>query len=63
MLRTMLLAALAVTLAGCGYYRWHKEGQDTEGFHRESVECEQQAAPGKWQECMIGKGWTYGARM
>ncbi len=63
MLRTMLLAALAVTLAGCGYYRWHKEGQDTEGFHRESAECEQQAAPGKWQECMIGKGWTYGARM
>ncbi len=63
MLRTMLLAALAVTLAGCGYYRWHKEGQDTEGIHRESAECEQQAAPGKWQECMIGKGWTYGARM
>ncbi len=63
MLRTMLLAVLAVTLAGCGYYRWHKEGQDTEGFHRESAECEQQAAPGKWQECMIGKGWTYGALM
>ena len=63
MLRTMLLAVLAVTLAGCGYYRWHKEGQDTEGFHRESAECEQQAAPGKWHDCMTGKGWIYDTRI
>jgi len=51
-----------VTLAGCGYYRWHKDG-GTAGFQRDSAECEQQAAPGKWQDCMFGKGWTYGAQM
>ena len=48
MLRTMLLAALAVTLAGCGYYRWHKEGQNTEGFHRESVETQT-----RWPRTML----------
>jgi hypothetical protein len=59
----MLLVALALTLAGCGYYRWHKDGQSRETFEADSSECEKQAAPGKWQDCMLGKGWTYGARM
>jgi hypothetical protein len=59
----MLLVALAATLAGCGYYRWHKDGEGTIGFERDKTECEQKAAQGKWQECMLGKGWTYGARM
>jgi hypothetical protein len=59
----MLLVALALTLAGCGYYRWHKDGQSREAFQADSSECEKQAASGKWQECMLGKGWTYGARM
>ena len=55
--------ALALTLAGCGYYRWHKDDQSREAFQTDSSECEKQAAPGKWQDCMLGKGWTYGARM
>jgi hypothetical protein len=59
----MLLVTLATALAGCGYYRWHKDGEGTAGFDRDSAACEQQAAPGKWQDCMLGKGWTYGARM
>jgi hypothetical protein len=60
--RVILVALIAVTLAGCGYYRWHKDGEGTEGFQRDSTECEQQAAAGKWESCMTGKGWIYGGR-
>jgi hypothetical protein len=59
----LLVALVAVTLAGCGYYRWHKDGQDEAAFRRDGADCEQQAAPGKWEACMNGKGWTYGSRM
>lgn len=61
-MRVILVALIAVTLAGCGYYRWHKEGESTAGFQRDSAECEQQAAAGKWESCMTGKGWIYGGR-
>lgn len=61
-LRVILVALIAVTLAGCGYYRWYKEGEGTAGFQRDSAVCQQQAQPGKWEACMLGKGWTYGSR-
>ena len=62
-MRTILIVAVALTLAGCGFYHWRKDGADNAAFQRDSAECEQQAAPGRWQDCMTGKGWIYDTRI
>jgi hypothetical protein len=61
--RTIVVVAVALTLAGCGFHHWRKDGADDAAFQRDSAECEQQAAPGKWQDCMTGKGWIYDTRI
>ena len=61
--RTILVMAVALALAGCGFHHWRKNGADDAAFQRDSAECEQQAAPGKWQDCMTGKGWIYDTRI
>ena len=38
-------------------------GDDPAAFQRDSAECEQQAASGKWKDCMNGKGWLYDTRI
>ncbi|MBV9522541.1 MAG: hypothetical protein JO010_07095 [Alphaproteobacteria bacterium] len=59
-MRSTLFAAVAVALAGCGYYHWSKPGADSAAFDRESAECQQRSAgPGQWDDCMKGRGWTY----
>jgi hypothetical protein len=72
-LRTIIVIGLAATLAGCGFYHWHKDGADSSAFLRDSTDCQQQsgappqqqggAAPapevGPWERCMNGRGWTY----
>jgi hypothetical protein len=74
-LRKIILAGLAIALAGCGLYHWHKQGADAAAFQRDSIECQQQsgaaaqpqqgqapaAAPGAspWEACMNGRGWVY----
>jgi hypothetical protein len=61
--RTIVVVAAALALAGCGYYHWRKDGADNAAFQRDSAECEQQAAAGKWHDCMTGKGWIYDTRI
>ncbi|HZS84746.1 MAG TPA: hypothetical protein VFA50_17855 [Stellaceae bacterium] len=59
-LRTRLIAAAALALAGCGYYHWSKPGADSAAFQRESAACEQKSTgPGQWDDCMKSRGWTY----
>jgi hypothetical protein len=73
-LRTIILAATALALAGCGFYHWHKDNADGAAFQRDSADCEQQsgAAPqpqsgsaqqppahSPWEGCMTSKGWVY----
>jgi hypothetical protein len=63
-LRMIVVVAVALTLAGCGFHHWRKDGgADDAAFYRDSAECEQQAAPGKWHDCMTGKGWIYDTRI
>ncbi|HEY0525712.1 MAG TPA: hypothetical protein VGD08_20135 [Stellaceae bacterium] len=52
-----LLGLLALT--GCGTYRWERQGSSNTDFQRESAECQQQSAPGQWENCMMGRGWRY----
>ena len=59
-MRTILLAAVALALAGCGYYHWTKPGTDSPAFQRASAACQQQSStPDQWDACMKGQGWTY----
>ena len=74
-MRTIILAGLAIALASCGLYHWHKDGADAAAFQRDSIECQQQsgaaaqpqqgqapaAAPGAspWEACMNGRGWVF----
>ncbi len=73
-MRTIILAAAALALAGCGFYHWHKDNADNAAFQRDSAACEQQsgAAPpaaieldptqpthSPWEGCMTSKGWIY----
>jgi hypothetical protein len=74
-LRTIILAATALVLAGCGFYHWHKDGADSAAFDRDSTACQQQSpgAPAQqqsgsaqqkptqspWEACMTGRGWVY----
>ena len=71
-LRTMVLAAAAMALAGCGFYHWGKPGADSAAFQRDSAECErqsgaaaqrqssgsQQQSAGPWETCMKARGWV-----
>jgi hypothetical protein len=71
--RKIILAATAASLAGCGFYHWHKDNADSAAFQRDAGECEQQTgnaaqqqsgsqqqtAQSAWQTCMTGKGWVY----
>jgi hypothetical protein len=58
----LILAVIAVLLAGCGYYRWQKPGANQAAFQRESAECQAQAS-GQWEACMNGRGWHYAGGM
>jgi hypothetical protein len=64
-LRIVLIALLAAGLAGCGTYKWERQGASTADWPRESQECEQQvagtaqSAPQAWENCMMGRGWRY----
>ena len=73
-MRTVILAAVALALAGCGFYHWHKDNADSAAFQRDSTDCEQQSGSAgqqqsssaqqqpthsPWEGCMAGKGWVY----
>ena len=59
-MRTILLAAAAIALAGCGYYHWTKPGADSAAFQRASAACQQRAStPDQWDACMKSQGWSY----
>ena len=74
-MRTIILAATALALAGCGIYHWHKDGADNAAFQRDSAECQRQTGttgqpqrPGgsqtqpdvsPFESCMNARGWTY----
>jgi hypothetical protein len=55
----ILLVVAACGLAACGDFYWRKQGASQADFDRESNECQQQSAPGQWESCMKGRGWTY----
>jgi hypothetical protein len=58
----MVVVALMVTLAGCGFHHWHKDGADDAAFQRDSADCQQPNA-GAFDACMTGKGWAYDTRL
>ena len=58
-MKHLLLAALLLTLAGCGFYHWSKPGADDAAFQKDNAECQQQSPQGGWQDCMQKRGWTY----
>ena len=56
---TLVFAALAAALAGCGFYHWQKEGADNAAFQRDNADCQREATAEQFQACMERKGWKY----
>ena len=66
-MRTALVAALGLVLAGCGQMVWVKPGASNQDFYMDRGQCQAQAfgVPGAsnlqialvYNSCMQGKGW------
>jgi hypothetical protein len=55
---SLLLAAIAVGLGGCGLYKWEKPGADDAAFKTDSAACQQVRNPDGFNGCMTSRGWT-----
>ncbi|HEV2676443.1 MAG TPA: hypothetical protein VGV37_18090 [Aliidongia sp.] len=54
----LLLAVAALSLGGCGLYKWQKPGADDTAFKADSGSCQQVQNPDGYAACMQGRGWT-----
>jgi hypothetical protein len=55
---SLLLAAITVTLGGCGLYKWQKPGADEMAFKTDSAACQQVRNPDGYDGCMKSRGWS-----
>jgi hypothetical protein len=56
----LTILCLPLIFAGCGYYRWQKQGASSDDFKADQAACEQSGTSGMaFNSCMQQRGWSY----